>query len=310
MMILLRRFVLVPIAVLWIRSIHVASFSSIYKIHSTGLNLSQSTNTATIIFLSGFPDTSQTWSPLLPAFQEQYHIVTLALPDYESDSLNSFMGYPIQTMVDSLAQVAQLYKDQGSTAIYLVGHDWGAHICLCLIESYANAKLVDKVVLLDVGLRSQRDLWTDITSLSYMSFLATIFLLSRVSNVLANWAVRLYPWNVIGPCRHSTDIEYAANNFSRLQGFMTYPYFQVLFSKTPKFQPEIPQLFLYGAEKATMFHSQEFLHLLEMTPLCTYKRLDECGHWCHWAQTEEIINAMKSFLQTKKEESIQTCTSP
>lgn len=283
----------------------VSSFSSIYEIHSSGLNLAHTNNSSTIIFLSGFPDTSKTWSPLLPAFQDQYHIVTLALPDYESDSLKSFWGYSIQNMVDELAQIARELKNQGSPLIYLVGHDWGAHLCLCLIDSYANAKLVDKVILLDVGLRSKKDLLMDLTSLSYMSYLATAFLISRLSNAMATWFVLLYPWNLIGPCRHSSDSEYAANNFSNLKGFMTYPYLQVLFSNAPAFHPEVPQLFLFGSEKATMFHSNEYLNLLETTPSCYSRRMVDCGHWCHWTKSQEIVTEIKMFLQTSGKENDQ-----
>jgi len=274
------------------------SFSSIYQIHYAGLDLSQTnTNSSTIIFLGGFPDTSQTWSPLVPAFQSHYHIVTLALPDYEADSLKSFWGYSIEQMVDGLAQIAQHYKNHGSS-VYLVGHDWGAHICLCLIDSYSRMKIVDKVVLLDVGLRSQRDVLMDLTSLSYMSYLAFVFLVSRVSATMATGLARLYPWNIIGPCRHSTDLEYAENNFSNIKGFMTYPYFRVLFSITPQFQSEIPQLFLYGSEKATMFHSEEYLKLLEGTSLSLFRRMENCGHWCHWTKSQEVIKEITSFLGT------------
>jgi pimeloyl-ACP methyl ester carboxylesterase len=263
--------------------LHAQSFDTIYTIHSHGLDPSQGSNISTILFLGGFPDTSQTWSLLAPAFNDQYHVLTMALPDYEADDLKSFWGYSIQQMVDDLARIAQWYKDQGSKAVYLVGHDWGAHICLCLIDVYYNRKVVDKAILLDVGLRSQRDILTDIISLSYMSYLASAFLISRLSNFLATWIIRLYPWNWIGPCRHHSDIEYAANKiFFHTKGFMTYPYFHLLFSKMPQFRPDIPQLFLYGTEKATMFHSSEYLHLLEKTPSCDYQSLDGCGHWCHW----------------------------
>lgn len=160
-----------------------------------------SKDTPTIIFLSGFPDTSDSWSRLAVQF-ESSHVVTLAMPDYEAPELRRFWGYSIPDMVNGLAAVIEPHLKRGSP-IYLVGHDWGAFICIYYVATYP--KTVNKLVLLDIGLRDKFDL----VSMCYMTYLSIVFLVSRVSDVLGLVLVGLYPWKAFGPCPYEVRFLFA-----------------------------------------------------------------------------------------------------
>ena len=122
-------------------------------------------------------------------------MIKLAMPDYESKNLRQFWGYSLKEMTDGLAAVIKPHFERGST-IHLVGHDWGAGICMGYLQSYS--KTVSKFVLLDVAERKK----LCPRSLSYMLYLAFLFLVSRLSDNLALLLFGLYPWALFGPCNH------------------------------------------------------------------------------------------------------------
>jgi pimeloyl-ACP methyl ester carboxylesterase len=185
---------------------------------------SPSKETPTIVFLSGFPDSSDSWNRLAAQFEKTHHVITLAMPDYESKHLRQWWGYSMTDIMNGLVAVIEPHVKRGSS-IHLVGHDWGAAICMMYSQAYSNT--ITKLVLLDIGER-KAVCWR---SLSYMLFLSWIFLVSRVSDILALLCIGLYPWGMLGPCPYemveigssSSQLEVPPNK--GFKAFMCYPYF-------------------------------------------------------------------------------------
>ncbi len=156
--------------------------------------LQSSKETPTIIFLCGFPDTSDSWSRLAPHFESSHHVIKIAMPDYENDRLRRFWGYSPEDIVKGLALIVEPHWKKQSQVI-LVGHDWGSYICLLYLIAYPDT--VHKFVTLDIGIRDTLDL----VSVCYMTYLAFVFFMSRIlPDQLALLLIALYPWKFIGPC--------------------------------------------------------------------------------------------------------------
>jgi len=159
-------------------------------------------------------------------FEENYHVITMAMPDYDGNQLRRFWGYSFTDMVDGLAFVIEPYLKKKSQVI-LVGHDWGAAIGFLYLSAYPGT--VDKFVTLDIGRKENVD-WVQIF---YMTYLAIVFLLSRViPDRLASLFMALYPWKAIGPCPYETEVPMTPRT---MKAFMCYPYLKVIFEVVRSF---------------------------------------------------------------------------
>jgi len=223
------------------------------------------------------------------------------MPDYENDRLRRFWGYSPEDIVKGLALIVEPHWKKQSQVI-LVGHDWGSYICLLYLIAYPNT--VHKFVTLDIGIRDTLDL----VSVCYMTYLAFVFLMSRIlPDQLALLLIALYPWKFIGPCPYETDVP---SNVREIKAFMCYPYFQTIIPYLPSIifggkdfvklsVPKTPTLFLFGGKKRVMFHSPSYLDALEKDPASAYKEYQDCGHWLHWTNADEVYSDILKFLNQK-----------
>lgn len=237
-------------------------------------------------------------------FEENYHVITMAMPDYDGNQLRRFWGYSFTDMVDGLAFVIEPYLKKKSQVI-LVGHDWGAAIGFLYLSAYPGT--VDKFVTLDIGRKENVD-WVQIF---YMTYLAIVFLLSRViPDRLASLFMALYPWKAIGPCPYETEVPMTPRT---MKAFMCYPYLKVIFEVVRSFFGEqfkflqmqkplvhpLPILFLFGRKKRVMFHSPSFLAELEKDPASAYKEYPDAGHYLHWTNAKEVGSDILNWLNNK-----------
>ena len=130
----------------------------------------------------------------------------MAYPDMDASTLRRFWGYTTKEIVDALAVVIQDYRSLlgPDTKIHLMGHDWGSMAVLAFVQHYPD--MVTKLIAEDVGILSSLTLKQAAVILSYTSFFAGYFSLSRLfrgNDELANkclrWMIYLYPWPLIGP---------------------------------------------------------------------------------------------------------------
>jgi pimeloyl-ACP methyl ester carboxylesterase len=259
-----------------------------------------------MVFFSGFPDTYNSFDEMVPGFEKTHHIVKCIMPGFDKRRLpfKYTLGYPFETIVDSLCLVIKPYLDNGSE-VTICAHDWGSYIVQRFVNKYPT--MPSKVILLDVGLddmkgKSASDLFF---TFAYRFWLAFAFLPSIFLDFIGVFMLAIFPWRYIGP----TPKEY---NMPRppleIKGFMTYPYFQLFVSiftcdanLAPTFVDTVPTLFVYGKRKRVMFHGKNFLADLDATEGCEHHCFT-CGHWIQTQKPNELVTVIKEWeqrLQTK-----------
>lgn len=272
----------------------------------SGLDITPTSTPPVIIFLAGFPDTVKSWSRLKPHFESTHHVVTLALPDYESNKLNKFWGYSFTEIINNIKQLIHYYREEkGCKTIHLVGHDWGSYMVSLFSSRYPH--LVTKLVLLDIGVMvpTEMDVKTFLVNASYVLYLAFMFLLSRIIfDKFVLVLIGLYPWYFIGPCPYERSLP-CAKNLYEIKAYMTYPYFHMVFNPEDKSIKlgklgTIPTLYCYGTKKRVLYHTKRFLDILNKNPNSQIVELKDMTHWFHWTEPEKTAEILMDFLIGKK----------
>ena len=154
-----------------------------------------------LLLLSGFPDSVKTFEEFSKPFENDFHVVRMAYPDMDQPGLRRFWGYNFDQVVDGMEAVVQSLD---SDDIYLMGHDWGSFATMLYVMKYPTS--VRKIVLEDVGMSkpSEMSLYAKIGLISYQSYMAFLFGLSRiVNNDSWTWwffgMLVLFPWPILGP---------------------------------------------------------------------------------------------------------------
>ena len=270
-----------------------------------------SAETPTMVLLSGFPDRQDSWSRLTPHFEKDYHVIALCLPDFDRDDCNQnhYWGYDHAEILDGLHGIINPIVEALESKVILVGHDWGSYIVQCYATRYPRH--TDKLILLDVGafpdlIAFSIPMWISILQISYMSFLAIVFVVSRLlSKKFATFIIQLYPWSLIGPVPYET---ITPIELKSAQSHTCYPYFHFFQMYLRSMLPlpkrntldSIPQLYCFGSRKLWMFHSNEYLDRLTLSKISTWYEFTESGHWLHWTHPVELSRVMKSFLGSVK----------
>lgn len=229
-------------------------------------------------------------------------------------------------IVEAIGEVVSSECSGGE--IHLVGHDWGSFFCQRYAHKYPEK--ISKLVLLDVGSLGEEGTpaWMSILTLAYMAIFALSFVVSRlVSNWLAIFLLRCYPWKMIGPLPYETEMPSVKTFCVPREIFMTYPYFRLFYDgmRNPTLlqplpfaikgsnhsendngttkAPGIPQLFLFGAKKRVFYHSNAYLDFLDQQGTvddCSgYVEFKKDGHWLHWTNPDGVAAEMKKFLGSK-----------
>jgi pimeloyl-ACP methyl ester carboxylesterase len=217
------------------------------------------------------------------------------MPDYDKPAGTTWFGHSFNSIVASLR--VDVAKAAACGPVTLVGHDWGAYI----VQRFAQAhpSLVSRLVLLDIGygVHVPSIKWT----LLYQWYLVGAYAVSRVP-FLGKYAgllmLGLFPWKWLGPCPHEYKVPV---NPAGVQPHMCYPYAWIwstlLLDKaaTPRFQKNIPTLFVHGKRKRAFFHNDKFLQVLDKTEGCEHHALD-CGHWIQTQKPDELLAIMRRWL--------------
>jgi len=90
----------------------------------------------TVILLHGFPDTADSFIPLMTELSKKnHHVVAPNLRGYESTSLVQNEDYYLDSIVDD---IKHLIDEIGTEPVHLVGHDWGATIAFGVAAKYPD----------------------------------------------------------------------------------------------------------------------------------------------------------------------------
>eukprot|EP00588_Corethron_pennatum_P023298 CAMPEP_0194329480 /NCGR_PEP_ID=MMETSP0171-20130528/48476_1 /TAXON_ID=218684 /ORGANISM="Corethron pennatum, Strain L29A3" /LENGTH=266 /DNA_ID=CAMNT_0039090233 /DNA_START=142 /DNA_END=942 /DNA_ORIENTATION=- len=247
----------------------------------------------TMVLISGYPDTSDSWKRLTPHFEKTHHIIALNLPDYHKSVLSKTWGYSFPEMVTLLALAIEPHYKRGSP-VHLVGHDWGSYVCQLYVRKLPDT--VSKFVLLDVGKGDGKGPF--LLQMSYMLWLAFSFLMSRISSTVSILLITVYPWKIIGPTYDTN----APSTIPSMKAHLAYPYahiFRAAFKgelPDASFESPVPQLFLYGKKKRCKYHSNSYLDYLSKQAKCDWKEFENDGHWLHWSSHDAVSKKMKEFF--------------
>ena len=87
----------------------------------------------TLVFLHGWPDDPSLWRQQLSAVEKQYRCVLITLPNF-GDTIHQPRGCSLTEWVARLAKTVE--QVQPNEPVWLVGHDWGAHLAYLFEQEY------------------------------------------------------------------------------------------------------------------------------------------------------------------------------
>lgn len=274
----------------------------VFKLHTCGVPVES--KPPVIIFLSGFPDPASTWDALGMLFETDYHVVKLAYPFMDEPlPANYYWGCSVYKVRDDLLRVVQHYRETyACSQIHLVAHDWGAAAAILYAQEYPTT--LTKLVFVDIAPFHILELGARgmFTFISYQSFLALCFVLSRILPRTSWWFssfVSLYPWKstIFSPGDFG--------DVSRVQPDQCYPYLQALWLLfVSGFNLSLFQdwggvkgiLFVYGKRKNIFFHGPRIIEHLNSTAGCRQVGYDNVGHWVQEESPQQLATDIRAFL--------------
>lgn len=283
-----------------------------------------------VFFQAGYPDNQMAFRDLALRMAGENSLVAIScLPEFDCDGLQPLQragGYTFDEMAICFGQAVDVFRTEAATPnlpLTLVLHDWGVYPGIlwtnrCIKDgSGAPDKLVIFDVLPDTGTSNipTRD---NLIHLIYASQFAICFGLSRVCNSLAVlWYVFTSSWifGILGRWLSPVGVPDLSQGGSRARipdlaalTRMAYPYWHVFREwfvgggahsdelKLPPFGSTLPLLYLYGANKNTMFHTNEMLVALDAAEGCKQIEIQDAGHWLFLQKPEECWQQLKSFV--------------
>ena len=285
------------------------------EVHTFGLPAS-APGAKVMVLLGGWPDTHDMWRKQADAFANEYHLVSLATPDFDRPRLRRPWGYNFTEVPIMIARALDAHLGPLRRIDVLVAHDWGALWAYYLLDNALRGR-VAKLVAVDIGASARDDsilgvpgishvggmLW----SIPYQWLCGGLFAIGAglspwLADALVGLAWPLVPY--VGPMGGGFVWGvHAPRPQQQVKWWMGYPYYHLwrshrLFGQslpTPAF-PAVPTLFLYGARKRVMFHSTAFEARINRTAGSRTVRYDDCGHWLMHEQPACFARDIGSFL--------------
>ncbi len=96
------------------------------------------------VFIHGFPDTKEVWSPIVARLPEYFSWVTLDLPSFGESLLVDDSEMKLESIVERLSSTILSLPFQN---LVLVGHDWGGILAWLLLDTLESR--VQKLTLIN-----------------------------------------------------------------------------------------------------------------------------------------------------------------
>eukprot|EP00873_Tetraselmis_striata_P008511 jgi/Tetstr1/428775/TSEL_018763.t1 len=230
--------------------------------------------TPMLVMLSGFCDDHGSFSEVVPSFQDSHTVVTMVMPDYDTQELSSFWGYNL-----------------GEIYLHAAGN-----------------QRVDRLVLMDVGAKIPTDAANMRAVMPYQLWLSFSFLIERCTLPIIGtlMAFVLFPWKAIGPCPYETKMPKRTSGPPGAR--IAYPYLRTFVSRAlgrfPRMSAPagaelplpVPTTYVYGKHKRATFHTQGFLNWLDALPGYGHVGLD-CGHFIQAQMPEELAGIIRERMK-------------
>lgn len=276
-----------------------------------------------MVLLSGWPDNHDVWIKQIEEFQHDYHIVSISSPDHDRLALRKPWGYSLTEVPRMISKSLEIHLGPIRKVDLLVTHDWGALWGYYVLQQWSGGtnRAVDRLVAVDIGASPHDDpsLPSDIPgitmstpySVPYQLVLASLFALgSGVSSSLAaSIAPHMWPlMPLLSPMDSAFDWHTeAARPQAEVEWWLGYTYYYIWRNRLgfgspvpPPLFPKVPTLFIYGAKKRTMFHSEAFTERLMATTGCRVKEYESAGHWLMYTEPHRFNSDVKAFVSERQ----------
>jgi pimeloyl-ACP methyl ester carboxylesterase len=279
-----------------------------------------------VFFQGGFPDDQSAFIDFALRIAGENSLVAIScLPEFDCDGSKPLQrpdGYTFNETAICFGQAVDAFRKEAGTPdlpLTLVLHDFGVITGLLWTNRRikagigAPAKLVIFDVLppdMDGNIRDR------VIHLVYQSQFAICFVLSRFCNILAGvWysVTGFWIFGVLGYWLTPIGLPDLIKGGSRSLDIsavtrMSYPYRNVFREmlvsrgtlrnelKLPAFGTSLPLLYMYGANKNTMFHTADSLAALDAADGCKQIAIQDAGHWLFLQKPEQCWQHLKKFV--------------
>ena len=271
-----------------------------------------------MVLLSGFPDSHDMWTNQIDEFGKTHHIVSLSTPDFDGGKLRRAWGYDFHETTRMLKQAIDDTVGLERQIDLLVAHDWGALWAYYFIGGVHQGR-VAKFVAADIGASPLDDpgatplhFGMGMHAYIYQYTLGTVFAIgSSISPAVAQSLLDM-AWSLmpsVGPMHPAFDWSTEAPRpREEVKWWMGYPYYYLRLShlvaggqgRRPPAAPfprGVPTLFIFGARKRTMYHTEGFVTRLQATPGCRVVEYADCAHWMMHEAPGRFSADIRAFLE-------------
>lgn len=257
-----------------------------------------------LIFFAGFPDDCKSgWGDVLTNLvkEEKYHVICLCMPEYQSNCIqHKQWGYQPHELLLMLRETIKYYvKDQ---KVNLVTHDWGAFFGIVYQNHFPE--LVDKLVLLDIGVGLDFSVHTVFVLLFYQFYFAISYIISQIfgkpaGTIFFGLFFILKLDKILGPCPNEGRLNRPRKELSAYLCYIYYNFWKMMITNRNVLKPvnpTCPVLFMYGRKKRILFHSTAFVDYLTDKGYPNKILGFDAGHWFQLVYPKEVSDEIRAFI--------------
>ena len=251
----------------------------------------------TVVMVHGWPDTYALWDGAVQALKASYRCVRFTLPGSQTAPEGSAgPADSVGSLADITARLLAIV-DQASPnrPVTLLLHDWGCFFGYELAARHPDR--VARVIAVDIGDATSPAYLKSLTLghklmiLTYQLWLASAWLIGRyLSGTVADAMTRWMAAAMRCPAPRQS-----------IRWFMNRPYAMTWLGvggglrSALRFKPHCPMLYFYGKRKPFMFHSRQWLDMLNAAPGSKAVGLPS-GHWVMVDQAAEFEAQVGGWL--------------
>ena len=242
-----------------------------------------------MLFLHGFPDSSDTWKHQIKYFSKKYHTIAPDLRGYnKSDKPKGVSNYSLDVLMKDVKGLIDHFKGR---KIILVGHDWGGLLSWYFTMNYPQ--YVKKLIILNIPhpsfVHDALHNFSQIHNSDYILFFQIPFLPEILFKLF--WPLSKY----IG------HIPYYVDAFDKKRFFgPAINYYRAWVRSLVKGiklkKINIPTLVLWGQKDA--YIGKEYAIPPKKWVSKAKVKFFNTGHWVHQEKYKEVNKAINNFLKS------------
>jgi pimeloyl-ACP methyl ester carboxylesterase len=244
--------------------------------------------TETIVMIHGWPDTHRVWDAQVEELKQRYRCVRFTLPGF--DITKPRRSYSLDGTIRFISYVVNSVSQKQKVILML--HDWG---CMFGYEYYMrNKQAVSAIIGVDIGdaqskaVQRSRTLSQRLMVNGYQGTLALAWAIGGpIGNVMTRTMARVL--GVPSPKEF-------------ISAKMNFPYYIAgagqagSYRSLVPFVPQVPMLFVFGARKPFMFHSDAWADKLAQKEGCKVVAFNT-DHWPMLRQPERFNQLVMGWLE-------------